>query len=202
MTEPARDSSVPAPSPWVPAILAGAAAFLCVGALALLIGTLEWLAAGRPFGVRLTWKLAGLYVGLFHGAGVEVRAGLPTAAGTSTDTPIDLSGLTTVHVTLLLGTISAGAALWRAGRSVALRASRRRIWWGAAIAPSYAVLSSRSRSSSGCRSRGRASRMFASFPGRRSSERWSWRSGPVARVPPGSSRGTAEPRPGSAAAGA
>lgn len=143
MTEPARDGSVPAPSPWVPAIVGGAAAFLCTAAVALAIGTFGWLATGRPFGVRLTWKLAGLYVGLFHGAGIEVRAGLPSTAGAPTDAPIDLSGLTTVHVTLLLGTILAGAVLWRAGRAVGHRVGgsrRRRIGWGAAIAPAYSVL--------------------------------------------------------------
>ncbi len=142
MTAPARDGSVPAPNPWVPAILAGAAAFLRMAGVAVAIGVVGWLAAGRPFGVRLTWKLAGLYVGLFHGAGVAVRAGLPSAAP-STDTPIDLSGLTTVHVTLLLGTILAGAVLWRAGRGVGLRAGGglgRRIGWGAAIAPTYSIL--------------------------------------------------------------
>jgi hypothetical protein len=127
----------------VPAILAGAAAFLCVAGVAAAIGVVGWLAAGRPFGVRLTWKLAGLYVGLFHGAGLEVRVGLPTAAGTSTDTRVVLSGLSTVHVTPLLGTILAGAVLWRAGRAVGRRAGGdgwRRIAWGASVAPAYAAL--------------------------------------------------------------
>ena len=143
MTEPARAAEFPAPRPWMAAILAGAVAFLCVGVLAFTIGILEWLAAGRPFGVRLTWKLAGLYVGLFHGAGLEVRAGVPSAAGTSTDTGVVLTGLSTVHVTLLLGTIVAGVVLWRAGRSVGRRAGGdgwRRIACGASIAPTYALL--------------------------------------------------------------
>jgi hypothetical protein len=142
VTEPAGDGSVPAPRPWLPAGLAGAAAFLWVAGMAAAIGIFEWFAAGRPFGVRLTWKLAGLYVGVFHGAGVEVRAGLPSSAG-GTDEPVNLSGLSTVHVTFLLGTILAGAVVWRAGRGMGLRAGggrRRRIVWGAAVAPSYAVL--------------------------------------------------------------
>ena len=141
MTEPAREGSVPAPRPWVPAVLAGAAAFLCVSVAALALGILEWVAAGRPFGIRLTWKLAGLYVGTFHGAGVEVRAGLPSS-GADVGV-VNLSGLSTVHVTFLTGTILAGAVLWRAGRYVGRRAGderRRRIAWGAAIAPAYGLL--------------------------------------------------------------
>jgi hypothetical protein len=124
----------------VPAV-AGAAAFLCVAAVAGAVAIVEWLAAGRPFGVRLTWKLAGLYVATFHGAGVDIRAGLQFSGGT--DAPPALSGVSTLHVTFLLGTILAGAALWRAGRAVGRRAGGvgwRRVAWGASIAPTYALL--------------------------------------------------------------
>jgi hypothetical protein len=123
------------------AVVAGAAAFLCVAAVAGAVAIVEWLAAGRPFGVRLTWKLAALYVATFHGAGVDIRAGLQFSGGT--DAPPALSGVGTLHVTFLLGTILAGAALWRAGRTVGRRAGGdgwRRMAWGASIAPTYALL--------------------------------------------------------------
>jgi hypothetical protein len=119
----------------------GAAAFLFVAAAAGAVAIVEWFAAGEPFGARLTWKLAGLYVATFHGAGVDIRAGLRSSGGA--DAPPALSGVSTLHVTFLLGTILAGAALWRAGRSVGRRAGGdgwRRMAWGASIAPAYALL--------------------------------------------------------------
>jgi hypothetical protein len=70
-------------------------------------------------------------------------AGLPTPAGAGTDTPVELSGITTLHATLLLGTIFAGWVLWRAGRYAGSAAGGdpwRRARWGAAIAPAYAIL--------------------------------------------------------------
>ena len=130
-----------AASPWRRSVVGGAIAFAWVGLAALAIGVLEWFATGRPFGVRLAWKLAGLYVGAFHGAGIRFRSD-PVPGGAA-----DLSALLgpeiTVHVTFLLGTGFAAVMLWRAGR----RAGRgpgggwiRRIAWGASIAPVYALL--------------------------------------------------------------
>jgi hypothetical protein len=123
----------------VPAV-AGAVAFLCMTAVAGAVAIVEWLAAGEPFGARLTWKLAGLYVATFHGGGVDIRAGLRSGG---TDAPPALAGVSTLHVTFLLGTILAGGALWRAGRSVGRRTGAdgwRRMAWGAFIAPTYALL--------------------------------------------------------------
>jgi hypothetical protein len=140
VTDTARDGSLPAPRPWVPAV-AGSVAFLCMAAVAGAVGVLEWLAAGEPFGARLIWKLAGLYLATFHGAGVDIRAGLQVSGGTGA--PPALSGVSTLHVTFLLGTILAGAALWRAGRTVGRRVGGygwRRMAWGASIAPTYALL--------------------------------------------------------------
>jgi hypothetical protein len=138
----AADPPVTAVSPWRRSVVGGATAFAWVALAALVAGLLEWLATGRPFGVRLAWKLAGLYMGTFHGAGVRLRTGLPDAS-TGSDALVVVSPEVTLHVTFLLGTGFAAAMLWRAGR----RAGRvvgpgwvRRIAWGASIAPVYALL--------------------------------------------------------------
>ena len=121
-------------------LVGGAAAFAWVGLAALAIGVLEWLATGRPFGVRLAAKLAGLYLGAFHGAGIRLRSDLPTVG--IADAPALPWSEITVQVTFLLGTGVAGAMLWRAGRRAGRAAGGgwlRRIAWGASIAPVYAV---------------------------------------------------------------
>jgi hypothetical protein len=126
---------------WRRSVLAGVTAFAWVALAALAIGILEWLAAGRPFGARLTWKLAGLYLGAFHGAGVRFTSSNP--GGTPTDGIALFGPEATLHVTFLLGTGFAAVMLWRAGRRVAATADggwSRRIAWGASVAPAYALL--------------------------------------------------------------
>jgi hypothetical protein len=112
-----------------------------VGLAAFAIGVLEWLAAGRPFGVRLTWKLAGLYLGAFHGAGVRFTFADPGDAPVGD--VVAFGPEATLRVTILVGTAFAAVMLWRAGRRAASGASGgwvRRIAWGASVAPVYALL--------------------------------------------------------------
>jgi hypothetical protein len=142
VTETPRAADLPSGAPWLLAVRGGAVSFACVALGALAIGILEWLAAGRPFGLRLSWKLAGLYVGAFHGAGVRaLGSGLPgefSATGLA-----DVEVPITLHVTLLLGTTLAASALWSTGRSVARRAGGTLWWrlaWGSAVAPVYSLL--------------------------------------------------------------
>ncbi|MEP6476559.1 MAG: hypothetical protein ABJC60_04735 [Actinomycetota bacterium] len=144
MTEATRDPDPPTRSaPWWLAVGAGGAAFACVALVALAIGVAEWLAAGRPFGLRLPWKLAGLYIGAFHGAGVRAVGSGVFGVGVASLSFVDVPTETTLHVTLLLGTAIAAGALWWAGRAVAGRAGGsvgRRLRWGAAVAPAYGLL--------------------------------------------------------------
>jgi hypothetical protein len=142
VTEAPRAADLPPrPAPWLLAVRGGAVSFACVALGALAIGVLEWLAAGRPFGIRLPWKLAGLYIGAFHGAGVRaLGGGLPGVSGATSFTDVTQ---TTLHVTFLLGTALVLFAAGRAGRRLADRAGGgwyRRIAWGSAVAPSYALL--------------------------------------------------------------
>lgn len=126
---------------WRRSVLGGAAAFAWVALAALAIGILEWLAAGRPFGVRLTWKLGGLYLGAFHGAGVRFITAHP--AGAVPGGIALLGPEATLHVTFLFGTGFAAGMLWRGGRRAAARVDGgwgRRIAWGASVAPAYALL--------------------------------------------------------------
>jgi hypothetical protein len=131
----------PRPAPILLAVRGGAVSFTCVAVGALAIGVLEWLAAGRPFGLRLPWKLAGLYIGAFHGAGVQaLGSGLPGVGGVTSF--VDETR-TTLHVTFLLGTALVLFVAGRAGGRVADHAGggwRRRIAWGSTVAPSYALL--------------------------------------------------------------
>ena len=139
MTRPARAGPVPAPRPWVPATLAGVAAFVFVALAALALGVVD---GSRPDvrSVPAPLEAGRALRGTFHGAGVEVRAGLPSS-GADVGL-VNLSGLSTVHITFLTGTILAGAVLWRAGRHVGRLAGdeRRRRIAGAAIAPAYGLL--------------------------------------------------------------
>ena len=125
---------------WRRSLVGGVTAFAWVALLALAIGVLEWIAAGRPFGIRLTWKLAGLYLGAFHGA--DVRFMSDAAGGTGSGGIAALGPEVILHVTFLLGTGSAAVALWRAGRRCARDAGGgwiRSIVWGASVAPTYAL---------------------------------------------------------------
>lgn len=142
MTGPAAaDRPADAAPLWRRSVVGGLAAFAWVAVAALAIGALEWLAAGRPFGVRLTWKLAGLYLSAFHGGGVR---------GVSERLPADVVGDVTalgpeltLHVTFLVGTAFAGVVLWRAGRRTGRAAGggwMRSLAWGASVAPPYALL--------------------------------------------------------------
>jgi hypothetical protein len=144
VTDAPRAPDLPLRSaPWWLAVRGGAVSFAFVALGALAIGVSEWLAAGRPFGLRLPWKLAGLYIGTFHGAGVRAAStGLFGVGGTDgVGEAVGPTG-TTLHVTFLLGTALVLFVAGRAGRRVADRAGggwRRRIAWGSAVAPSYAL---------------------------------------------------------------
>lgn len=145
MTDGAREPDLsPRSAPWPLAVGGGALAFGCVALAALAIGVSEWLAAGRPFGLRLPWKLAGLYVGAFHGAAVRALGTGPLGIGADgTMSVVDATTETTLRVTFLLGTALAACALWWAGRAVARAAGGgvgRRLLWGAAVAPVYSLL--------------------------------------------------------------
>lgn len=145
MTEGARAPDLPPRSvPWRLAVAGGALAFGCVALGALAIGVSEWLAAGRPFGLRLPWKLAGLYIGTFHGAAVRALGTGPLGVGADgTMSAVDATTEITLRVTFLLGTALAVRALWWAGRAVARAAggsAGRRLLWGAAVAPVYSLL--------------------------------------------------------------
>ena len=126
---------------WRRSALAGATAFAWVALVAFVIGVLEWLAAGRPFGVRLTWKLGGLYLGAFHDAGVRFTSSI--IGGTPTDGVGLFGPEATLHVTFLVGTGFAAMMLWQAGRRAASGSAggwSHRIAWGASVAPVYALL--------------------------------------------------------------
>ncbi len=143
MTGPAAaDRPADAAPLWRRSVVGGLAAFAWVALAALAIGALEWLAAGRPFGVRLTWKLAGLYLSAFHGGGIRgVSERLPGDLGAGDVT--SLGPELTLHVTFLVGTVFAGVVLWRAGRRIGRAAGggwMRSLAWGASVAPSYALL--------------------------------------------------------------
>ena len=144
MTDAPRASDRPPRSaPWWLAVRGGAVSFAYVALGALAIGVMEWLAAGRPFGLRLPWKLAGLYIGAFHGAGVQATStGLFGVGATDGVGEVVNTADTTLHVTFLLGTALVLFVTGRAGRRVADRADGgwgRRIAWGSAVAPSYAL---------------------------------------------------------------
>jgi hypothetical protein len=132
------------PAPWWLAARGGAVSFAWVALAASAIGILEWLAAGRPYGLHLPWKLAGLYIGAVHGAGVRATSsGLFGVGGTDGVGEVVTPTGTTLHVTFLLGTALVLFVAGRAGRRVAGRAGggwRRRVAWGSAVAPSYALL--------------------------------------------------------------
>jgi hypothetical protein len=135
-----KGGSAPVPS-WRRSAIGGATAFLWVGLAAFVIGVLEWYAARRPFGIRLTWKLGGLYLGAFHGAGVRFASSNP--GGNAVDGVVLPGPEVTLHVTFLVGTGFAAVMLWRAGRRAASGSAGgwgHRIAWGASVAPVYALL--------------------------------------------------------------
>ncbi len=136
-------SSPPRSDPWWPAVRGGAISFAWVALGALAIGAAEWLAAGRPFGLRLPWKLAGLYIGAFHGAGVRATGSGMFGVGVAVMSFVEVATETTLRVTFLLGTALVLFVAGRLGRGVADRAGGgwcRRIAWGSAVAPTYALL--------------------------------------------------------------
>ncbi|MBI3647670.1 MAG: hypothetical protein HY240_02770 [Actinobacteria bacterium] len=124
---------------WLRGLLALAGA----AAIAFAIAAAEWLALGRPFGLRLPVKLGWLYLLSFHRVGIGLTLSRPLAVG-GVAAPGSAPGgsVYKLHVAFLLGTALAGWLLWRAGRAAGARAEGsawRRAASGAAVAPAYAV---------------------------------------------------------------